>query len=48
MTPDRHAYVQYKEELTETFDNLASKVVISTTANDDFEFKKNEYSDKSR
>jgi len=39
VTPDRHACVQYKEALDEHFPEDASKVVISTTANDDFEFK---------
>jgi len=40
VTPDRHACVQYKEELDKHFSEDASKVVISTTANDDFDFKK--------
>ncbi len=39
VTPDRHACVQYKEELDKYFSEKVSKVVISTTANDDFEFK---------
>ncbi len=40
VTPDRHACVQYKEELDKHFPTEASAVVISTTANDDFDFKK--------
>ena len=40
VTPDRYACVQYKEELDKYFPEEASKVVISTTANDDVEFKK--------
>ena len=39
VTPTRHACVQYKEELDKYFPEEASKVVISTTANDDKEFK---------
>ncbi len=39
VTPDRYACVQYKEELDKYFPTEASKVVISTSANDDFEFK---------
>lgn len=39
VTPDRYACVQYKEELDKYFAIEASKVVISTTANDDPEFK---------
>lgn len=39
VTPDRFACVQYKEELDKYFSVEASKVVISTSANDDFEFK---------
>jgi type I restriction enzyme R subunit len=48
VTPDRHACVQYKEELDKYFPKKASEVVISTTANDDFEFKKNWGIDKSQ
>ena len=48
VTPDRHACVQYKEELDKYFPKEASKVVISTTANDDFEFKKSWGIDKSQ
>ena len=39
VTSDRHACVQYKEELDKYFEESASKVVISSSANDDFEFK---------
>ncbi|NRB53343.1 MAG: HsdR family type I site-specific deoxyribonuclease [Saprospiraceae bacterium] len=39
VTPDRHACVQYKEELDKHFPEEASAVVISTTANDNKDFK---------
>ena len=39
VTPDRFACVQYKEELDKHFPAEASKVVISTSANDELEFK---------
>lgn len=39
VTPDRHACVQYKQELDKHLPVAASRVVISTTANDDFDFK---------
>ena len=39
VTPDRFACVQYKEELDKLFPVEASKVVISTSANDEFIFK---------
>jgi len=39
VTPDRFACVQYKEELDKHFPEEASKVVISTSANDELEFK---------
>jgi type I restriction enzyme, R subunit len=39
VNPDRYACVQYKEELGKHFPAEASRVVISTSANDDFEFK---------
>ncbi len=48
VTPDRYACVQYKEELDKHFPTTASKVVISTTANDDFEFKQKWSLDKSQ
>lgn len=40
VTPDRHACVQYKEELDKYLLEKNSKVVISTSANDTLEFKK--------
>ena len=39
VTPDRYACVQYKAELDKLLSPEASAVVISTSANDDFEFK---------
>lgn len=48
VTPDRHACVQYKEQLDTYFPEEASRVVISTTANDDFEFKQKWAVDKSQ
>ena len=48
VTPDRYACVQYKEELDKHFDEAASKVVISTSANDDYEFKQKWSVDKSQ
>lgn len=48
VTPDRYACVQYKEELGKYFPTEASKVVISTSANDDFEFKQKWGLDKSQ
>ena len=39
VTPDRFACVQYKEELDQHFPPEASRVVISTSANDTPEFK---------
>lgn len=39
VTPDRYACAQYKEELDQHFPTEASRVVISTTANDELEFK---------
>ena len=47
VTPDRYACVQYKEELDKHFPTEASRVVISTSANDEFEFKKKWALDKS-
>jgi type I restriction enzyme, R subunit len=40
VTPDRHGCVQYKNELDKYFPEEASAVVISTTSNDDYEFKR--------
>lgn len=48
VTPDRYACVQYKEELNKYFPEEASKVVMSTSANDDFEFKQKWGVDKSQ
>ena len=48
VTPDRYACVQYKEELDKHFDEAASKVVISTRANDGYEFKQKWGVDKSQ
>jgi len=39
VTPDRYACVQYKEELDKLLNTESSRVVISTSANDEFEFK---------
>jgi type I restriction enzyme R subunit len=48
VTPDRLACVQYKEELDKHFPTEASRVVISTTANDDYAFKQKWAIDKSQ
>lgn len=48
VTPDRYACIQYKEELDKYFPEEASKVVISTSANDDLEFKQKWGIDKSQ
>lgn len=48
VTPDRYACVQYKEELDKYFPGDASKVVISTTANDPRDFKDKWAVDKSQ
>ncbi len=48
VTPDRHACVQYKQELDKYFPEDASRVVISTTANDDYEFKQKWAIDKTQ
>lgn len=48
VTPDRFACVQYKEELDKHFAFEASKVVISTSANDTLEFKQKWAIDKSQ
>lgn len=47
VTPDRFACVQYKEELDKHFPSEASRVVISTSANDEYEFKQKWAVDKS-
>jgi type I restriction enzyme R subunit len=48
VTPDRFACVQYKEQLDYYFTTEASKIVISTSANDSFEFKQKWSVDKSQ
>jgi type I restriction enzyme R subunit len=48
VTPDREACVQYKEALDKYFPTEASKVVISTIANDTLEFKQKWGVDKSQ
>ena len=48
VTPDRYACVQYKEALDKYFPVEASRVVFSTSANDDFEFKQKWGIDKSK
>lgn len=48
VTPDRHACVQYKEELDKHFPEEVSVVVISTSANDDYDFKQKWGIDKSQ
>lgn len=48
VTPDRFACVQYKEELDKHFVTEASRVVISTSANDDWAFKQKWATDKAQ
>jgi type I restriction enzyme R subunit len=48
VTPDRYACVQYKEELDNYFPEAASVIVMSTSANDDFEFKQKWGVDKAK
>jgi type I restriction enzyme R subunit len=48
VTPDRYACVQYKQELDKYFPEDASKLVISTTANDPKDFKDKWAVDKSQ
>ena len=48
VTPDREACVLYKEELDNYFPEVASKVVMSTSANDPLEFKQNWGIDKAQ
>jgi len=48
VTPDRFACVQYKEELDKQINTDASVVIISTSANDDFEFKQKWGMDKDK
>ncbi len=46
VTPDRYACIQYKEELDKLIRPEASQVVISSSANDDFDFKQQWAMDK--
>ncbi|MCP4105757.1 MAG: HsdR family type I site-specific deoxyribonuclease [Desulfobacteraceae bacterium] len=48
VTPDRHACIQYKEAMDKLMPENSSKVVISTSADDDFEFKQKWAVDKGR
>lgn len=48
VTPDREACVQYKEELDQLINAEASEVVISTSANDNFDFKQKWSMDKDK
>lgn len=48
VTPDRYACIQYKEDLDKYFPEEASKVIISTSANDDYDFKQKWEVDKSQ
>lgn len=48
VTPDRFACVQYKEELDNLLNTESSRVVISISANDDFEFKQKWGMDKDK
>jgi type I restriction enzyme, R subunit len=48
VTPDRYACVQYKEELDNYFPEESSRVIISTSANDELEFKQKWGVDKSQ
>jgi len=48
VTPDRFACIQYKEQLDMYFPEEASKVVISTSANDEYDFKQKWSIDKSQ
>ena len=47
VTPDRLACVQYKEELDKHLSTEASRVIISTSANDSYDFKQKWGIDKS-
>jgi len=46
VTPDRYACIQYKEELDKLLKPEASVVVISSSVNDDYEFKQRWAMDK--
>ncbi|MDP3432875.1 MAG: type I restriction endonuclease subunit R [Bacteroidota bacterium] len=46
VTPDRYACIQYKEELDQLISSEASEVVISSSSNDDLDFKQKWAKDK--
>jgi type I restriction enzyme R subunit len=48
VTPDRYACIQYKEELDKLLSPDASEVVISSSANDAFDFKQKWAMDKDK
>ncbi len=48
VTPDRYACIQYKYELDKFISTEASEVVISSSANDNFEFKQKWAMDKDK
>jgi len=48
VTPDRHSCIQYKEALDKLMPENSSKVVISTSANDDLDFKQKWAVDKDK
>jgi type I restriction enzyme R subunit len=48
VTPDRYACIQYKEELDKIISAEASAVVISSSANDEFDFKQKWAMDKDK
>lgn len=48
VTPDRLACILYKDELDKSFPAEASEVVISTSANDDYDFKQRWGMDKDK
>jgi len=48
VTPDRQACAQYKKELDKYFTENSSAVVITTSANDEYEFKQKWGIDKSK
>lgn len=48
VTPDRYACIEYKEELDKWLQPEESEVVISTSANDDYDFKQRWAMDKDK
>lgn len=48
VTPDRYACIQYKDELDKLLSFEASEVIISTSANDDYDFKQKWAMDKDK